>query len=129
MKGAAAAAANTVPIATGAGDTAFGFINYTNVTGKPVTTTIGGASIVAPRTRFYSVTAVAGVWSLAISGFSSVAFVVPVAITAGNTLGVVCSATLSSYNTTSATGAVIIHSASDNSLGTTQEVQVMVVGL
>lgn len=128
LKGAASAAANTVPVATGSGDTSFGFVNYANITNKPVVTTSTGVVVPVPKIRFYSVAAVAGIWTVSISGFSFVDMVVPVSLAGSTALGTTSYVTLSSFTTTTATGSVIVPSASANALGTTQNVVIMVMG-
>ena len=128
LKGAASAAANTVPIATGSGDTSFGFVNYTNVTNRPVVTDSSGSVVSIPKIRYYSVTAVSGIWTVAISGFTTINLVVPVVQSGGTTLGTAAIATLGTVSLSSATGSVIVPTASANALGTNQTVIVMVMG-
>ncbi|MGL4584091.1 MAG: hypothetical protein ACRCVU_14060 [Flavobacterium sp.] len=128
LKGASLAATNTVPIATGTGTTTFGFIGYSNITNRPVVLNPSAVSI-TPRTQYYSVVASSGLWSLAISGFTTVFSVIPVVVNVGNTIGTTAVATLATMSNTVATGAVVLLGASANTLGTTQTVMIQVVGV
>lgn len=130
-KGAASASLGQVAVADGAGSAPFTSLNYSYLTGKPTIPAFynGVTSLAAPQVRTYSVSAVAGVWTVSLSGFTTVYSVCPTVVSGGTGLGTAATATLGTYSTSSATGNVIVMSASANALGSTQTVLVTVIGV
>lgn len=130
-KGAAAASLGQVAVADGAGSAPFTTLNYSYLGGKPTLPAFynGTTALTAPQVRTYSVSAVAGVWTLTLAGFTTVYSVCPTVVSGGTGLGTAATATLGTYSATSATGNVIVMSGTANALGTTQTVLVTVIGV
>ena len=133
IKGAATAASFTIPIANGAGSTPFGFVSYNNITDKPNVPKVfyNNVEVVGSKTHIVTLTASGGLWTANISplGFSTVYGVWATAIAGGTALGTACSVNVASVSTTAITGSVIIHSGSTNTLGTTQTIQLVIMGV
>lgn len=131
-KGAAAAASGQVPIANGSGSAPFGYLQWSQINNKPLVPTVylnDTALTASTIIKHYTVTPAGGVWSVGITGFAAVHNVLVSCISGGSGLGSDAIATVRSFSTTSATGSVVVLSASANNLGTNQPVRVTVIGV
>lgn len=148
-KGAASATAGQVPVASGTGSAPFATLSYSQLANTPTLSTVAstgayadllnkplipavynGATITpqTPLIKSYTVGAVAGVWTISMTGFTSIHNVIaqgfyPLATDAATTLV----AGVTSYTLTSATGTVVFLS-NPPALGTNQTVIVTVIG-
>lgn len=131
-KGAASATSGQVPIATGSGTAVFGNLAYNDISGKPLVPSVSLSDVVVssqPIIKTYLVTASAGVWTLAISGFATIHNVFVTAVSGGTDLGTAAIATLGTFSTASISGSVIVPSSTANALGTTQSVRITIIGV
>lgn len=131
-KGAASAASGQVPIANGSGSAPFSQLQWTQVGGKPSVPSyylndvqITGASLI----KHYTVTPSSGVFTVAITGFTTIHNVIATCISAGTGLGTDAIATVRTATTTSVTGSVLVFSGSQTNLGVAQPVRITVIGV
>lgn len=129
-KGAAEASAGQVAIANGLGSAPFAFLNYSYLTGKPFlpqNSFSGEIQEGAVLIKHYLVTASGGLWTQALSGFTTIFSVQ--AQTLRNSISSPTSsytALVSSQSASSVSGSVMSLS---GSLGTTQQVMLTVYGV
>lgn len=131
-KGASTASIGQVAVANGAGSAVFTALSYAYLTGTPTLPAFnlnGGAVAAAPLIKVYTTVAVAGAWSVAPTGFTTIWGVWATCLTGGLTLGTTASATVATATTSSITGANVVHSAAANAVSGTQTVQVLVIGV
>lgn len=131
VKGAASAPANTVPKANGAGGAPFSFIQWDDVQGKPSVPRyfLNDVQITSGTLiKTYTTTAVAGTFSVNLTGFTTIHNCFATAISGGTALGTAAIASVATFTTATVTGSVLVFSGSQTNLGTTQVVRVTVVG-
>jgi hypothetical protein len=131
-KGAASASLGQVAVANGAGSAPFTSLNWTYIAGKPSVPSyyfndvqVTGGSLI----KHYTVTPSAGVWSQALSGFTTIHNVFATCISAGTGLGTDAMAVVRTATASSVTGSVLVFSGSQTNLGTAQAVRITVVGV
>lgn len=127
-KGAASASLGTVMMGNGDGTGTFQSLPYTYLTSKPVIPSVSYNETVqttTPLIKHYLVTAAAGVFTQALSGFTTIHAVQATAVNAGGTYATSALAALSSVSTSSISGTVVVNGA----LGTTQQVYLTVHGV
>lgn len=130
-KGADTAASGQVPIASGTGTAPFGQLQWTQVGGKPVIVTVYNADVVAnttPLLKTYTVTAVSGVFTAALTGFTTVHNAWATVISGSTTFGSTQVATIGSISNTQVQG-LVVTLANPPVAGTTQTVRVTVLGV
>lgn len=131
-KGAASAASGQVPIANGSGGAPFGVLQWGQVGGKPSVPSyyFNDVQVVTGSLiKHYTVTPVAGVFTVGITGFSTIHNVIATCISAGTGLGTDAVATVRTATTTSITGSVLVFSGAQTNLGTNQPVRITVIGV
>lgn len=124
-KGAASASLGTVMRANGDGTATFQSLAYTYITGKPTLIFNGTTLTTVPIVAHYQVTASGGVFTQAISGFTTIHSVQVTAVNSGGTYATTALAGLTSVSTSSISGTVVVNGA----LGTTQQVYLTVHGV
>lgn len=132
VKGAASAPANTVPKSNGAGSAPFSFIQWTDVQGKPAVPSyfLNGTQVTSGMLiKTYTTNAVAGIFSVNLTGFTAIHNVFVSCISGGTALGTAAVAQVSAASTAAVTGSVLVFSGSQTNLGTTQAVSVTVIGV
>jgi hypothetical protein len=130
-KGAASAASGQVPIANGSGGAPFGQLQWTQVGGKPSVPSyyLNDVQLTGPTLiKHYTTTASAGLFSVTLTGFSTIHSAFATAISGGTALGTAAIANVATLTTSSVTGSVLVFSGSQTNLGTTQAVRVTVIG-
>ena len=148
-KGAASATAGQVPVATGGGTAPFSTLSYTQISNTPALAAVatsgsytdltnkplipayslnGTAATTTPLVKTYTTTASAGVWTVTLSGFTTIHNIFATAINTGSTAATTAVTGVASFTTTSATGTVVLL-ANPPALGTTQAVRVTVLGV
>ncbi len=131
-KGAASAASGQVPVANGSGSAPFGFLAYSTLTGKPtvpVVTNNNAGIVTTPRIQLYTTTAAAGLWTVAVTGLTTLYGVQASVVSGGTAIGTAAVATVAAATNTTVSGSVVVLGASGNTLGTTQTVYVTVWGI
>lgn len=129
-KGAASASIGQVAIANGAGSAPFGNLSYSYLTNTPVTPTqyFNATAVTgSPKILNYIVTAVAGSWSQAITGISTLHAVQATVVSGTSGASSAFHATLNTATTATITGQVV--SSNGSGLGTTQTVYLTVFGV
>lgn len=129
-KGAASAASGTVAIANGAGNAVFGVLSYAQLSNTPLpklqlngTDSTGQAKI-----KVYTTTSNAsGVWSVTLSGFTTIWGVFTTTFSNGSELGSLTA--VKTVSPTSVTGTTIQYTNTTNSVLATAPVQVLVIGV
>lgn len=132
VKGAASAPANTVPKADGAGSAPFSFIQWADVQGKPAVPSyfLNDVQVTTGmKIKTYTTTAVAGTFSVNLTGFTTVHNVFATTISTGTALGTAALAQVATFTTASVTGSVLVFSNAQTNLGTTQVVRITVIGV
>lgn len=131
-KGAASAASGQVPVANGSGSAPFGFLAYSTLTGKPTVpvVTLNNAGLpTTPRVQLYTTTASSGLWSISISGLTTLHGIQASVISGGTAIGTAAVATVAAATTSAASGSVVVLGTSGNTLGDSQTVNVVVWGI
>lgn len=131
-KGAASAASGQVPIANGSGGAPFGVLQWGQIGGKPGVPTYFFNDVQVTTgmlIKSYTVTPVAGVFTVGITGFTTIHNVFATCISAGTGLGTDAMATVRTATTSSITGSVLVFSGAQTNLGTTQPVRITVIGV
>lgn len=130
-KGASSASLGQVAVATGAGTAVFTSLNYNYLSNKPTIPAyyFNGSPGTTPRIAVYTTNAVGGLWSISISGFTSIHSVTPVVNSSSDAIGSTAVATLNTFSLSAASGAVVLLGTSGNSLGSTQGVRIIVHGV
>lgn len=131
-KGAASAASGQVAIANGAGAAVFGQLQWDQVGGKPSVPSyffnnvqVTGSSVI----KHYTVTPTAGVFTVNLTGFTTIHNIIATCISGGSGLGSDAVATVRTATTSSVTGSVLVFSGAQTNLGTAQQVRVTVIGV
>lgn len=125
-KGAASASAGQVAVATGAGTAVFTQLAYANLSGVPTLPAFslnGASSVSAPIVKVYTTVASVGLWSVALTGFTTVWGVWATALDA--TTPTV--STVATVSTTTVTGKNVVTNSTTPS--GTQTTQVLVIGV
>lgn len=131
-KGAASAASGQVPVANGSGSAPFGFLAYSSLTGKPLVPVVynGNTPVGAtPQIRTFTATAVAGLFTVSITGLSSLLSASASVVSGAGGIGVTAVASINTASNTGVSGTVVVLGASGNTLGTNQTVYVTVMGV
>lgn len=131
-KGAASAASGQVPVANGSGSAPFGFLPYSVLTGKPLVPVVyngNTATGATPQVRVFTATAVAGLFTVSITGLSSILGVSASVVSGAGGIGVTAVASINTATNTGVSGTVVVLGASGNTLGTNQTVYVTVIGV
>lgn len=105
--------------------------SYADLSNKPLVPTLtlnGTVATSTPLIKTYTTTAAAGLWSVTLSGFTTIHNVIATAINPGSTAATTAVAGVATFSTTTVTGTVVLL---DNPpvLGTTQAVRVTVFGV
>lgn len=132
VKGAASAPANTVPKSDGAGSAPFSYIQWSDVQSKPAVPSyfLNGTQVTSGMLiKTYTTTASAGVFTVNLTGFTTIHNVFVTCVSGGTALGTAAVAQVSAVSTTAVTGSVLVFSGSKTDLGTTQAVKVTVIGV
>ncbi len=129
-KGAATAALGQVAVANGAGQAPFSNLSYSYLTGTPVTPQQffnGSAVSAGPKILNYIITAVAGNWSQAITGITTLHGAQATVVSGNSGFATAYVATVNTATTATITGQVV--KADGTALGTTQTVYLTVYGV
>lgn len=132
VKGAASAASGTFPKADGAGSAPFSYIQWSDVQGKPGVPSyyLNDTQITSGiKIKTYTTTASAGLFSVTLTGFTTVHNAFATCISTGTALGTAATAQVATMDTGSITGSVLVFGGSQTNLGTTQVVRVTVIGV
>lgn len=130
-KGAASAASGQVPVANGSGSAPFGFLPYSTLTGKPLVPVVysgNSATGSTPQIRVYTAVAVAGLFTISITGMSTLLGVSASVVSGAGGIGVTAVASINTASNTGVSGTVVVLGTSGNTLGTNQTVYVTVWG-
>lgn len=126
-KGAATASAGQVPVANGSGIAPFATLSYSNLSDKPAvpqTSYSGSVLTGTPLVKHYLVTTSSGIWTQALSGFTTIHSVQATA-RGGVTPATAAIATVGAVSPLSISGAVMVN----GTAGSNQPVYLSVYGV
>lgn len=129
-KGASTAASGQVPVATGTGTAVFSNLPYSAISGTPVTPSVvfNGTTVSStPKILHYIVTAVAGNWTQAITGITTLHGIQATCVSASSGASSAYVATVNTATTATITGQVV--KADGTALGSGQTVYLTVFGV
>jgi len=106
--------------------------SYVDLSNKPIIPQVFNVNTpltATPIIKCYFVDCVAGLWSITPTGFTTIHSVQVTTSSGGTTPGGAAVANLAAYSTSSITGSVIVLGPTGNTLGTTHQVSVLVIGV